>query len=165
MHRHPVAGLQCGATNNQEFWAPVDVIRGEYHRAANAGECCAACHAHRATVARGGTEQGSKGQACNMWAFCGDARNCNDKFGQCWLRYDKALPPAPALPAGARPAAGWTSGVVYDGDGHLAALDKRNTLLMATPQGTLQVGVLYCLVVISGTDSMGQQTLSLFVTS
>jgi len=54
-----------------EFWGS-PVVWGTEHHAADAAECCAACHAHRRVVARGGTENGKFTAPCNIWVFCGD---------------------------------------------------------------------------------------------
>lgn len=42
-----VAGEQCSPVKDYEFWADPTLVWGYDHRAADAAECCAACHSHR----------------------------------------------------------------------------------------------------------------------
>jgi hypothetical protein len=71
---------------------------------------------------RGGTSEGRNGSACNLWAFCGDKEKCEARFGECWLKRDKALKPPPALPERAQKSEGWISGAVYENDTHVSGL-------------------------------------------
>jgi cyclophilin family peptidyl-prolyl cis-trans isomerase len=137
-----VAGAQCAPVQGYDFWGDPTLIWGYDHRAADAAECCAACHAHRQVVARGGTEQGRNSSSCNLWAFCGHSDKCGSRFGECWLRGAKKLPTPPNLPEGANEAAGWMSGVVYDDDSaHLAAYNN-TALVFTTKLGDIHIELL-----------------------
>jgi hypothetical protein len=66
-----------------QFWAD-PLVWGYDHRAADASECCASCHAYNAAVERGGTDKGTNSSRCNTWAFCADKEICKDRLGECW---------------------------------------------------------------------------------
>jgi hypothetical protein len=66
-----------------QFWAD-PLIWGYDHRAADASECCASCHAYNAAVERGGTAQGRNASRCNTWAFCANREVCKGRWGECW---------------------------------------------------------------------------------
>jgi hypothetical protein len=84
--------------------------------------CAAAAVTRRRLLERGGTSEGRNGSACNLWAFCGDKEKCKTRFGECWLKRDKALKPPPALPERAQKSEGWISGAVYENDTHVSGL-------------------------------------------
>lgn len=65
-----------------QFWAD-PLIWGYDHRAQDAAECCAACHAYNAAADRGATEHGTNSTRCNTWSY---ADNVEDKKrnGECW---------------------------------------------------------------------------------
>lgn len=137
-----VAGEQCTPVQGYEFWFDPNVIWGYDHRAADVAECCAACHAHRRVVARGGTEQGKNSTSCRAWAFCGNADKCGTRLGECWLRGLKELPVAPNLPKDAHKSEGWVSGLVYDDEN--AYLDAYNdtALVFSTRLGDIEIELL-----------------------
>jgi len=66
-----------------QFWAD-PIVWGYEHRAQDAAECCAACHALNAAIDRGGSEKGRNGTRCNVWAFCVDPVECQQRLGECW---------------------------------------------------------------------------------
>lgn len=136
-----VANLACNPVQGYEFHGDPILVWGYDHRAADAAECCAACHAYRAAVARGGSEQGKNGTACSMWSFCGVAESCGTRLGECWLRGVKELPEFGELPQ-ANKAEGWISGLVYDdSDAPLAAYSDA-ALVFTTKYGEVQIDLL-----------------------
>lgn len=144
-----VAGTQCTPVQDYDFWGDETLIWGYDHRAADAAECCAACHAHRRVVARGGTEKGTNSTSCSSWTFCTDADKCGTRYGECWLRGDKNLPVAPNLPDNAHKAEGWVSGVVYgDENAHLAAYNN-TALVFTTKLGEIEIELLPDLAPVS----------------
>lgn len=141
-----IAGAQCIPFPGIEFNGHPIPVFGYDHRAADAAECCAACHAHRQVVARGGTEQGRGGETCSLWSFCGDAEKCGTRLGECWFRglgkTIKELPVAPNLPHNYQGADGWVSGIVYgDDSAHLAAYNN-TALVWNTSLGPIEIELL-----------------------
>ncbi|KXZ55434.1 hypothetical protein GPECTOR_3g84 [Gonium pectorale] len=141
VHALAVAGLQCHVAPNQEYWG-APLVWGDSHKARSVAECCAACHAHRATAARGGLDKGANSTTCNTWVYCGDKERCGPRFQDCWLKHQEpsALPPADApRPQG---AAMWTSGVVYDDASLVQAYGRYGKLTMHTSVGDLVITLL-----------------------
>ncbi|KAG2494476.1 hypothetical protein HYH03_007528 [Edaphochlamys debaryana] len=134
-----VAGMQCNIARNNEYWGD-PVIWGDSHRTNSEGECCAACHAHRARAAQGGLATGANSTTCDTWVWCGDKERCGAHYQECWLKHQKALPPADVPPATA--SAMWTSGVVYDEADFAQAYDKYTKLVMHTKVGDIVVTLL-----------------------
>lgn len=66
-----------------QFWAD-PLVWGYDHRAQDAAECCAACHAYNAAAERGGLKAGRNSTRCNTWAFCADKEACKGRTGECW---------------------------------------------------------------------------------
>lgn len=117
------------------------MVWGDQHRTPSAGECCAACHAHRAAAARGGLDKGPNSTTCNTWVWCGDRERCGGHYQECWLKHQATLPPADAPRPNNGPAM-WSSGIVYDGDTMAQAYDKYSKLTMHTPIGDLVINLL-----------------------
>uniref|UniRef100_A0A383VDC9 PPIase cyclophilin-type domain-containing protein n=1 Tax=Tetradesmus obliquus TaxID=3088 RepID=A0A383VDC9_TETOB len=138
-----VAGDMCYTTQDYEFWSDPILVWGYEHRAVDAAECCASCHAQRRLLERGGTAEGRNGSACNTWAFCGDRAKCKERFGECWLKRNKQLNETrpPELPKGASKSEGWISGAVYENDTHLQQFSGHE-LVFHTKHGDIAMALL-----------------------
>lgn len=66
-----------------QLWAD-PLVWGFDHRAQDAAECCAACHAYNTAIERGGMAQGRNSTRCNTWAFCADKEACKERYRECW---------------------------------------------------------------------------------
>ncbi|KAG2436118.1 hypothetical protein HYH02_011628 [Chlamydomonas schloesseri] len=103
-------------------------------------DCCAACHAHRATAQRGGLERnGPNSTTCNTWVYCGDKERCGPRHGDCWLKHQEGRLPPGDVPLG-NGTGMWTSGVIYDDLGaEYAAWGK---LVLHTTLGDIRITLL-----------------------
>ena len=138
-----LTGGQCNPKLNTDLWGDV-VAWGSQNTAGSAAECCAACHAYNAAIARGGLEKGKNSTICNTWVFCGDKVKCGAQYQECWLKNNQLKPPPEEGPKGhTGPDVPWTSGVVYSNrEWQLAPLEKSLTLTMDSTIGKIPIKLL-----------------------
>ncbi|KAG2426327.1 hypothetical protein HXX76_013084 [Chlamydomonas incerta] len=133
-----LAGLQCPIAHNTELWGNA-LVWGDSHKTKSMADCCAACHAHRATAARGGLERnGPNSTTCNTWVYCGDKERCGPRLGDCWLKHQDALPPGD-VPLG-NGTSMWSSGVIYDDLGR--EYERYGKVVLHTPVGPIAITLL-----------------------
>ncbi|KAJ3675799.1 hypothetical protein LUZ60_004841 [Juncus effusus] len=106
----------CKGVKGLELWGS-SVKSGNKHKVDSAESCCKAC---------------KKTDSCNTWVFCGDNDQCQDKYGECWLKKQND-PLSPEI-ASSGDDVMWTSGNIFaKGEGIFG---------LETNQGTIRIKLL-----------------------